>query len=145
MTWSNAGALGAGVLMLLGSLFFLVTALGMLRSKDAISRVNNLSPATGAGLPLIIAGAALFDFAHGDLTVLDGVKAAAAISASLIVSSVASNMLGRAAYRAQTELDPRTLSNALEPYESLDEAAATPREQRRGDEPPPPTTHEGKV
>jgi multicomponent Na+:H+ antiporter subunit G len=33
---------------------------------------------------------------------------------------VASNMLGRAAYRSQTELDPRTVGNALEPFEELE-------------------------
>jgi len=121
MSWTEVGALLAGLLMLLGSLFFAVTAVGMLRAGDAISRVNNLSPATGAGLPLIILGAAVHDLAAGDLTVLDGVKAALAVGAALVVSSVASNMLGRAAYRSQQELDPRTLSNALEPFEELDQ------------------------
>lgn len=121
MSWADGGGLVAGLLMLLGSLFFAVTAIGMLRSRDAISRVNNLSPATGAGLPLIIIGAAVHDLAGGDLTVLDGVKAALAVGAALVVSSVASNMLGRAAYRSQQELDPRTLSNAFEPFEELDQ------------------------
>lgn len=121
MSWADTGALVAGLLMLLGSLFFAVTAIGILRSRDAISRVNNLSPATGAGLPLIIIGAAVHDLAAGDLTVLDGVKAALAVGAALVVSSVASNMLGRAAYRSQQELDPRTLSNALEPFEELEQ------------------------
>jgi multicomponent Na+:H+ antiporter subunit G len=120
MSAGDLGAVVAGLLMLLGALFFLVTALGMLRSRDAISRVNNLSPATGAGLPLVIIGAAVHDLSAGDLTVLDGVKAALAVGAALVVSSVASNMLGRAAYRSQTELDPRTVGNALEPFEELE-------------------------
>ena len=123
MSWADAGALVAGLLMLLGSLFFAVTAIGMLRCRDAISRVNNLSPATAAGLPLIIIGAVVHDLAAGDLTVLDGVKAALTVWAALVVSSVASNMLGRAAYRSQQELDPRTLSNALEPFEELEQPA----------------------
>ncbi|CAN5139375.1 hypothetical protein BH24ACT12_BH24ACT12_07190 [soil metagenome] len=122
MSWADTGALVAGLLMLLGSLFFAVTAIGMLRSRDAISRVNNLSPATAAGLPLIIIGAAVHDLAAGDLTVLDGVKEALAVGAALVVSSVASNMLGRAAYRSQQELDHRTLSNALEPFEELEQS-----------------------
>lgn len=121
MSWADTGAVVAGLLMLLGSLFFAVTAIGMLRSRDAISRVNNLSPATGVGLPLIIVGAAVHDLAANDLTVLDGAKATLAIGAALVVSSVASNMLGRAAYRSQQEVDPRTLSNALEPFEELDQ------------------------
>lgn len=120
MSAGDVGSVVAGLLMLLGALFFLVTALGMLRSRDAISRVNNLSPATGAGLPLVIIGAAVHDLSAGDLTVLDGIKAALAVGAALVVSSVASNMLGRAAYRSQTELDPRTAGNALEPFEELE-------------------------
>lgn len=119
MSWADAGSVAAGVLMLLGSLFFAVTAIGMLRARDAISRVNNLSPATGAGLPLIIIGAALHDLIAGDLTALDAAKAALAVGAALVVSSVASNMLARATYRTQQELDPRTVSNALEPFEEL--------------------------
>jgi multicomponent Na+:H+ antiporter subunit G len=120
MSWGEVGELVAGLLMLLGSLFFAVTAIGMLRSGDAISRVNNLSPATGAGLPLVIIGAVVHDLSAGDLSVLDGVKAALAVGAALAVSSVASNMLARSAYRSQTQLDPRTLSNALEPFEELE-------------------------
>ena len=120
MNASEVGSVVAGVLMLLGSLFFAVTAIGMLRSGDAISRVNNLSPATGAGLPLLIIGAVLHDLSAGDLTVLAGVKAVLAIGAALIVSSVASNMLGRATYHSQQSLDPRTVGNALEPFEDLE-------------------------
>ncbi|WP_435746064.1 cation:proton antiporter [Nocardioides sp. SYSU DS0663] len=117
MSASTAGSLAGGVLLLVGSLFFLVTAVGMMRARDAISRVNNLSPATGAGLPLIILGAVVHHLAQDELTVTDGVKAVLAIGASLAVSSVASNMLGRAAYRTQRELDPRTVANALETLE----------------------------
>ena len=124
MSVSTAGSLVGGVLLLTGSLFFLVTAVGMLRARDAISRVNNLSPATGVGLPLVIVGAAVHRLAQGELTVLDGVKAVLAIGAALAVSSVASNMLGRAAYRTQQELDPRTLANALEPPTGTPPAAA---------------------
>lgn len=112
-------SVAGGVLLVLGSLFFLVTAIGMLRSGDAISRVNNLSPATGAGLPLIIIGAALGDLARDRLTAIDAVMAVLAVGAALVVSSVASNLLGRAAYRSQRDLDPRTISNALGPHEDL--------------------------
>ncbi|WP_110241559.1 cation:proton antiporter [Nocardioides gilvus] len=121
MSAAEVGGVVAGLLMLLGSLFFAITAIGMLRAGDAISRVNNLSPATGVGLPLIILGAVVHDLTAGDLTALDGVKAALSIGAALIVSSVASNMLGRAAYRSQTQLDPRTVGNALEPFEELEQ------------------------
>lgn len=112
---------GVGVLTIGGSLFFLVSAVAMLRSRDAISRVNSLSPATGMGLPMIIAGILLHDtWAHGWSTT-DAVKAALAVVASLVVSSVGSNMLGRAAYRSLDSFDPTMRSNALEaPPESGD-------------------------
>lgn len=114
---SSAVSILAGALLLAGSLFFLVTSVGMFRSRDAISRVNNLSPATGVGLPLIILGAVVHEAGQGDLGVLDVVKAILSIGAALVVSSVASNALARAAYRAQAGLDPRTVANALAPYE----------------------------
>lgn len=98
-----------------GALFFLVTALGMLRSRDAVSRVNNLSPATGMGLPLIIVAALVHDFAEHGWSTLDLAKGVLAIAASLVVSSVGSNMMGRAAYRAGRDLDPTMRGNALDP------------------------------
>jgi multicomponent Na+:H+ antiporter subunit G len=119
MSAADVGSLVAGLLLVTGSLFFLVTAVGMLRAHDAISRVNNLSPATGAGLPFIILGAALHELSQGELSVLDGVKAVVAVAASLVVSSIGSNMLGRAAYRSQEVLDPRTVSNAMDPHQDL--------------------------
>lgn len=141
---SGADVLGVsgGLLLVLGSLFFLITAIGMLRSGDAISRVNNLSPAMGAGMPLIIVGAALDVAARGELSVSDAVLAALAIGAALVVSSVASNLLGRAAYRTQRVLDPRTISNALGPHEDLPDApwtehpetGAAPKRPGKGDD-----------
>lgn len=125
MSGSDVLGVSGGLLLVLGSLFFLVTAIGMLRSGDAISRVNNLSPAMGAGMPLIIVGAALDVAARGELGVSDAVLAVLAIGAALVVSSVASNLLGRAAYRTQRVLDPRTISNALGPHEDLPEPTWT--------------------
>lgn len=123
------GVVGAG-LALLGSLFFLLSAVGVLRSRDAVSRVNNLSPAMGVGLPLVLLGAVLVELGADDLSWVDAVMALVAIGASLVVSSVASNLLARAAYRAQVSLDPRTVGNALGPFEQLDD----------GDDPPHATT-----
>jgi multicomponent Na+:H+ antiporter subunit G len=102
-----------GVLVIGGALFFLVTAVGMLRSRDAVSRVNNLSPATGMGLPLIIIGAFVHETAEEGWSTLVLVKAALSVFASLVVSSVASNVLGRAAYRTQQVFDPTTRADAL--------------------------------
>jgi multicomponent Na+:H+ antiporter subunit G len=102
------------VLVIGGSLFFLVSALAMLRTRDAISRVNNMSPATGMGLPLILLGAFVHETAVEGWSTWTLAEVVLTILASLVVSSVASNVLGRSAYRAQAGLDPHTLSNALE-------------------------------
>lgn len=102
-----------GVLMIGGSLFFLVSAVAMLRTRDAISRVNSMSPATGMGLPLILLGAFLHDTLRDGWSTWSFAKMALAVLASLAVSSVASNVLGRAAYRSGEALDPHTASDAL--------------------------------
>lgn len=103
-----------GVLVIGGSAFFLVSAVAMLRTRDAISRVNSMSPATGMGFPLILLGAFVHETAADGWSTITFVKMALAVLASLVVSSVASNVLGRAAYRSAGELDEQTVSNALE-------------------------------
>lgn len=102
-----------GILVVAGSLFFLVTAVAMLRSRDAASRVNSLSPATAMGLPLIIIGAFVHETAEEGWSTFVLVKAVLSVVSSLVVSSLASNVLGRAAYRSQEKLDPVTRSDAL--------------------------------
>jgi multicomponent Na+:H+ antiporter subunit G len=106
-------AVVVGALVVSGGLFFLVAAVAMLRSRDAVSRVNNLSPATGMGLPLIIIGAFVHETAEEGWSTLVLIKAVLAVAASLVVSSLASNVLGRAAYRTQRVFDPTTRADAL--------------------------------
>lgn len=107
------GTVVVGVLVIGGSLFFLVSAVAMLRTRDAISRVNSMSPATGMGLPLILVGALVHDAATYGWSWENLVKVLLAIAAALVVSSVASNILGRAAYRTAPDLDPHTVADAL--------------------------------
>ena len=106
-------SVAAGTLAILGSLCFLVTAVALLRVRDAVSRVNSLTPATALGLPLILVAALLqqtvsHGWVWGDLG-----KVVLALAGSVIVSSVASNTLGRAAYRSGAPLDPATDPNDL--------------------------------
>jgi multicomponent Na+:H+ antiporter subunit G len=106
-------AVTVGILLVAGALFFLVTAVAMLRSRDAVSRVNSLSPATGMGLPLIIIGAFVHETAEDGWSTFVLVKAVLSVMSSLVVSSVASNVLARATYRSQEAVDPTTRSDAL--------------------------------
>ncbi|MDN5601673.1 MAG: cation:proton antiporter [Dermabacteraceae bacterium] len=96
------------VLLLGGGFWMLTAALSMFNARDAYSRVNVLSPATGLGMPMIVVGAFL------QHTRIDGlepgmlVKTLLTVLALIIVSSVASNVLARAAYLSAAPVDPRT-------------------------------------
>ncbi|MDO4784781.1 MAG: monovalent cation/H(+) antiporter subunit G [Propionibacteriaceae bacterium] len=99
--------------VVIGSLFVLAVAVAFFKERDAISRINALGPATALGLPLIVTGAYIewtwqYGFS-GWLTF----KSLATICALVLVSSVASNVLARAAYASGTPLDPRTAPNDL--------------------------------
>ena len=115
MTFSTDDAwhVAAGALVIAGALGFLVSAIGMIRVRDAVSRVNCLGPATAVGLPLILMGALIEQTYTTGWSWTDFVKTCLAILASLVVSSVASNTLGRAAYRSGAPLDPKTDPNEL--------------------------------
>lgn len=101
------------VLSIGGAFFVLVSALAMLRVGDGLSRVNVLSPATGIGLPAIVTAAFIHDLQMHGFDVFDLVKTLVAIAGFIILSSVASNTLGRATYRSGCPLDPDTHPNEL--------------------------------
>jgi multicomponent Na+:H+ antiporter subunit G len=103
----------AGVSAVLGSLAFLVSAIALLRVRDAVSRVNALTPATALGLPLILTAALLQQSLATGWSWSDLAKVLLAVAGSVIISSVASNTLGRAAYRSGAPLDPATDPNEL--------------------------------
>lgn len=101
------------VLCLAGAFFVLVTGLGMFRARDGLGRINVLSAATGVGMPAIALAAYVWTvhtqgFAWGDL-----VKAVIAVLGFIIMSSVASNSITRAAYRSGAPIDPETSPNEL--------------------------------
>jgi multicomponent Na+:H+ antiporter subunit G len=101
------------VFLLGGAFWILTAALSMFRVRDAISRISVFSPATGLGLPMIVVGAFL------QHTRVDGFEAGTLLTtlltvvALIIVSSVASNVLARAAYLSGTSVDPRTAPQDL--------------------------------
>lgn len=101
------------VLMVLGTLMFLVTAIGMLRLSDALTRINVLAPALGAGLPLIMLAALVHDIDDNGFSWQNLISVVISIIAMLLVSSVASNVLARSAYRSDSPLDENTSFNDL--------------------------------
>ncbi|HRO95131.1 monovalent cation/H(+) antiporter subunit G [Citricoccus sp.] len=98
----------AAVLILGGALLVLLSAVAMVRARDALQMMNVFSPATAMGLPLMVAGV----FAH--LTGRDGfdwwvlLVSLVTIFALVIVSSLASNTLARAVYQSGAPVDPQT-------------------------------------
>ncbi|MBW3086896.1 Na(+)/H(+) antiporter subunit G [Austwickia sp. TVS 96-490-7B] len=96
------------VLVVLGALIMVISAIAMVRERDAFSRINVLSPATGLGLPLIVLAGYLNRVLVAGFSAIDLIKVIATIGALLVVSSLASNVLARAAYLSGAPVDPRT-------------------------------------
>lgn len=105
--------IAVGLLCLTGAAFVLVSAVAMVKARDGLSRINVLSAATGLGMPLIVVGAFVEDVRGNGFDWLDLVKAAIAVLGFIIMSSVGSNNLGRAAYRSGAPVDPSTRPNEL--------------------------------
>ncbi|ANS78914.1 Na(+) H(+) antiporter subunit G [Serinicoccus hydrothermalis] len=102
-----------GVLCIGGALFVLISAWAMLRARDGLSRINVMSGATGMGMPWMVTGVYIHHvWVHG-FSVVDLIKLFVAIAGFIILSSVASNSLGRATYRSGAPLDPATDPNDL--------------------------------
>lgn len=98
---------------LVGAFLVLAVAVAFFKERDAISRINVLGPATALGLPLIVTGAFI---ARAWQTGFDSwllLKSIGTVAALVLVSSVASNVLARAAYLSGAPLDPRTSPNEL--------------------------------
>lgn len=96
-----------GVPALLGALCFLVGAVSMARAGDALTRINMLSVATGLGMMLFIWATYVDDLTSGFRWV-GLLMALVALGATVVVTTVASITLARAAYRSGAPLDPRT-------------------------------------
>lgn len=97
-----------GVLSATGALLVLASAVAMLRERDAFCRITCLSPATGLGLPLIVVAAFIHKAAHTGFTADLLLRTLVTVASLLIVSSVASNVLARAAYLSGAPVDPAT-------------------------------------
>lgn len=91
-----------------GALLVLLSAVAMLRERDAYARINVLSPATGMGMPLIVLGAYLQKLTVTGFSLASLLKLLVTLAALVVVSSVASNVLARAAYLSGAPVDPRT-------------------------------------
>ena len=97
-----------GLLAVCGSLLVLVSAIAMLRERDALSRITCLSPATGLGLPLIVIAAYVHKVTLVGFSLGAFAQLLLTLVSLLIVSSIASNVLARAAVLSGAPISPVT-------------------------------------
>jgi multicomponent Na+:H+ antiporter subunit G len=96
------------VLLVLGSLFSFVAALGMLRLPDTAIRMHAATKAGTLGAGLILIGEAFF-YAELGITL----RALAAITFLLLTAPVAAHLIGRAAYYSGIRLWRKTWIDEL--------------------------------
>lgn len=97
-----------------GALWSVIVGIVFMRRGDALSRINAMGPATALGLPMLVVGVFLAYWLRDGFSWLLLLKTLATIGALIIVASVATNVLARAAYLAGTPLDPSTDPNELD-------------------------------
>jgi multicomponent Na+:H+ antiporter subunit G len=96
------------VLLILGSLFSFVAALGMLRLPDTVIRMHAATKAGTLGAGLILIGEAFFYAEFGI-----SLRALAAIAFLLMTAPVAAHLIGRAAYYSNVKLWEKTWIDEL--------------------------------
>lgn len=108
----------ASVLILTGVAFTLLAGVGLQRFDDVFARMHAATKAITLGLLLIVVAASFRVEQQGDIA-----KLLLAATLQFVTAPVGAHMVGRAAYRAGTEVSPKT---------SVDELADA-RERRRTD------------
>jgi multicomponent Na+:H+ antiporter subunit G len=110
----------AGVLLLVGSAFVLVSAIGVVRLPDVYMRLHAATKAGTLGAGIVLGGAAVL---FGALGVT--VKALVVFVFLLLTAPVAGHVLGRASYYDGTEKWSRTeLDELAGRYDAAGDAAA---------------------
>ena len=111
------------VLLVLGSIFAFVAALGMLRLPDTVIRMHAATKAGTLGAGLILIGEAFF-YAELGITL----RALAAITFLLLTAPVAAHLIGRAAYYSNIRLWQKTWIDQLaERYTTSDYSKLDPK------------------
>ena len=97
------------VLLLLGAVFMLLAAIGMLRMPDVLTRMHSSTKSATLGVGLIMLGVVL---TFGDFAI--GVRAFAIVIFMFSTTPVSAHMIARAAYLSGVPLWEGTLSDDLE-------------------------------
>jgi multicomponent Na+:H+ antiporter subunit G len=98
----------ASAFLISGVAFALLAAVGLQQFDDVFARIHAATKAITLGLLLVVIGTSMLVENRGDIA-----KLVLAASLQFITAPVAAHMVGRAAYRAGTELSPDTVVDEL--------------------------------
>lgn len=93
----------SGVLLLLGSMFILLSAIGILKMPDLFTRMSATTKASTLGIGLVLIGTAFF---WSDIGI--AARAVSIIIFLLLTAPVAAHIIGRAAYFDKVNLWEKT-------------------------------------
>lgn len=93
----------SGIFLLAGSLFILLSAIGLLRMPDLFTRMSATTKASTLGIGLVLIGTAVFWMDIGIAA-----RAIAIIIFLLLTAPVAAHIIGRAAYFDKVPLWDKT-------------------------------------
>ena len=100
--------LASSALMLTGTLLAVLAGVGLHRFPDVFARMHAATKPATLGLVLVLAGAALQVDRPGSIA-----KLLLVVAFQFVTAPVGAHMIGRAAYRAGTELSPDTSIDEL--------------------------------
>ncbi len=98
----------SGVLLMLGSLFILLSSVGIIKMPDLFTRMSATTKASTLGIGLVLIGTALF---WGNVGIV--VRSFAIIIFLLLTTPVAAHIIGRAAYFDKVPLWDKTQIDEL--------------------------------
>lgn len=104
----TAAEVVGSVFLVVGSLLALLGAVGLHRFPDVFARMHAATKPATLGTVLVLTGGAV---AIGEFAISSTLVLIAALQ--LITAPVGAHMVGRAAYRAGTELSPATVVDEL--------------------------------
>jgi len=107
----------AGCLILIGSGFCFVAALGIVRLPDTLTRMHAATKAGTLGAGLLIVGGAVF---YQELGVI--LRAVTIIALLILTAPVAAHLVGRASYLSGVELSDRTWIDELKIYKNREDS-----------------------
>jgi len=107
----------AGCLILIGSGFCFVAALGIVRLPDTLTRMHAATKAGTLGAGLLIVGGAVF---YQELGVI--LRAFTIIALLILTAPVAAHLVGRASYLSGVELSDRTWIDELKIYKNREDS-----------------------